>query len=396
MLPFLPYGRQWISESDILCVKEVLESDWLTGGPKIEEFEKHLTKHFGAEYAVVCSSGTAALHLSCLAIGLKPGDSHFTSAITFIASANCGVYCGSIPDFIDINMETFNMSIEDLERKLECAKKRNATPKVLIPVHFAGLPCDMKAIQMLAVKYKCKIIEDGCHAMGASFMGEMVGSCKYSDMVVFSLHPVKHITTGEGGVILTNDKHLYKKLLMLRNHGITRDVETFINRDMAFSDINEPNQWYYEIQELGLNYRLTDFQAALGISQLKRLDEFVCKRRELAAHYNKMLSSLGLKLQNEKQGFKNSYHLYVVMVSFNKLRINRTELIKVLKNKYISAQVHYIPVYLQPFYKNSFGFYKGYCKNAELYYSQAVSLPIFPIMDITDVEYVVKSLHECL
>lgn len=394
----IPYGRQWIDDDDIKAVIEVLKSDWLTQGPIIGQFEQALANYCGAKYAVAVSSGTAALHLACLASGIKEGDEVITTPITFVASANCVVYCGGKPVFADIDKDTYNIDPAEIKKKI--TKKTRA----IIPVHFAGLPCDMDAIKKIAEEYDLIIIEDACHALGAEYRIQdsglktkeewiKVGSCSHSDMTVFSFHPVKHITTGEGGAVLTNGNELYERLLLLRNHGITKDAKKFINKEMAFSAGSSSNPWYYEIQYLGFNYRITDIQCALGISQLKKLDAFLTRRWDIAAlYYTAFKDCEFIKIPVELETKRSARHLYAVQIDFEKLGKSRAAVMNILREKGINTQIHYIPVHLQPYYKRSFGCRKGDYPVAEEYYDKALSLPIYPGMSDNDVRKVVNEI----
>ena len=396
----IPCGKQHIDEDDIRAVIEVLRSDWLTQGPYIEKFERSLAEYCGAKYAVAVSSGTAALHLACLAAGIKDGDEVVTSPITFVASANCVVYCGGIPVFADINKDTYNIDPSEIRKKI------TSKTKAVIPVDFAGLPCDMEAIRKIADEHDLIIIEDACHALGAEYrQGDewfRVGSCSHSDMTVFSFYPVKHITTGEGGAVLTNNEKFYEKLLLFRNHGITKDPEKFTNKDLAFSHnpeslIHNPNPWYYEMQELGFNHRITDIQCALGISQLRKLDSFVSRRREIASAYNDAFKNITyIKIPTQHEDRKSAWHLYVVQIDFGRINKSRASVMNALREKGIGTQVHYIPVYLQPFYRNKLGYKEGACSMAESYYRMALSLPIYPRMKNEDVNKVINSVKDCL
>lgn len=374
----LPYGKQWIFKKDIKAVSDVLSSDWITQGPKVEEFEGRLAKYCGAKYAVVVSSATAGLHLACLCAGLKKGSEGVTSPLTFLASSNSIIYCGAKPVFCDIDKDTKCIDVKLLEKKIT-----NRT-KVIIPVDFSGHPADLDQIKKIAKRKNIIVIEDAAHALGAKYKNKNIGSI--SDMTVFSFHPVKHITTGEGGAILTNSKYFYEKLKVLRTHGIIKDDKKFI--------FKSPGQWYYEMQELGFNYRLTDFQCALGIKQLEHLDFFVSKRRELADYYNYLLKDVkGIVLPKESKWAYSSYHLYTV--SFENQSI-RKKVFEGLYQSGINSQVHYIPVYLQPYYRNAFKYKEGLCPRAEEYYNTSLSLPIFAKMDKRDVKRVCERLKEIL
>ena len=327
------YGKHSINQSDIDSVVDVLKSDFITQGPKVVEFENDLKKYCNAKYAKVVSNATAALHIAYLAIGIKKGDIVWTSPNTFVSTANAALYCGAEIDFVDIDPKTYNISVEALHKKLLNARLENRLPKLVVPVHFAGQSCEMKDIWKLAKEFNFKIIEDASHALGGEYLDNKVGGCQYSDMAVFSFHPVKMITTGEGGAILTNDKKLDKALSLLRTHGITKDADMFLN--------NSHGDWYYEQQALGFNYRLSDIQAALGISQLRRIDSFVAKRRKIADYYFNNLDEELLPYQHPDTS--SSWHLFVIQTK------NRKKLYNHLKNNGVQTQVHYIPVYSQPF-----------------------------------------------
>ena len=379
----IPYGRQSVSDKDIAAVVEVLKSDFLTQGPWVPRFEQCVTEKTKANFAVAANSATSALHLACIALGVVPGDRVWTSAVTFVASANCAVYCGADVDFVDIDQKTFNISIAHLEEKLSRAAQLGLLPKVVIPVHLGGHPCDMESIHRLSRMYDFKIIEDASHALGARFRTHPVGSCEFSDATVFSFHPVKIITTGEGGMVTTNDGDLAKKMAKLRSHGITREHE--------FMQSVPPGPWYYEQIELGFNYRLTDIAATLGVSQLQRLDEFVQKRNELARRYEELFKDQPVQIQAIDQESYSSYHLYIVRPNLEELSTSHTELFERLKSRGVVANLHYIPVYRHPYYS-----IRGYSRtdypNAEAYYQNAMSLPIFP--DLTEDEqiHIVNSL----
>jgi len=380
-MKIIPYGHQYIDKGDIKVVSDVLRSDWLTQGLKVKEFEKALSDYVGSKYAVAVSSGTAALHLACLAAGISKGDEVITSAITFVASANCVFYCGAKPLFADVDPVTANITPESISQRI------NFKTKALIPVHFGGFSCDMKAIKNLAIKNKLIIIEDACHALGASYEGLKVGSCKYSDMTVFSFHPVKSITTGEGGAITTNNKKYYEKLIMLRQHGITKNFTKLSNKKVAV------NPWYHEMQILGFNYRITDFQCALGISQLKKLNKFIQKRRRIAGIYNKAFkNNIFFDLPTEKNHTKSSWHLYAIRIK-DRYKPQKAIIFNKLRKRGIGVQVHYIPVYLQPYYQK-LGYKKGLCLNAEDFYAREISLPLYPSITNEDIRYVKDELFE--
>jgi len=395
-LDFIGYGRQSIDDSDIDSVIEVLKSSHLTQGRKIEEFEKALCKYTGAKYAAAVSSGTAALHIACLSAGLKGEDEFITSSNTFVASANCGAYCGAKPVFADIREDTYNIDPEEIKKKL------TSKTKVVIPVHFAGQICGMdeikNIIQQKQTQYKEKIfiIEDASHALGSVYKGSKAGSCIYSDMTVMSFHPVKHITTAEGGVVFTNDKKLYKQLKLLRSHGITNNEDELISKEQAYGP-NGLNPWYHEQQALGFNYRITDIQCALGISQLKKLNYFLKRRRKIFEAYNNAFAdNKFIKTPFESPDRSTNWHLYVLQIDFDALGKDRADIIRKLKNKGVGTQVHYIPVHTQPFYRARFGTNWGDCPCAEDYYKKCLSLPIFPAMSDNDIDKVINSLSEVL
>lgn len=379
------YGKQSIDQNDIDAVVEVLKSDFLTQGPAIEKFEKCVAEYCGAKYAVAVTSATAALHISCLATGLGKGDILWTSPITFTASANCGRYCGADVDFVDIDPSTYNMSIAELEKKLQAAEIK---PRVVVPVHLAGQSCEMDKIYKLSQKYGFKVIEDASHAIGADYKETKVGCCKYSDMTVFSFHPVKIVTTGEGGMVLTNDKDLYEKLVLYRSHGITRDPKLMTG--------TADGPWYYQQIDLGFNYRMTDIQAALGYSQMQKVNEFVSKRRYLAKRYNELLKNInGIQLPDQNEDTKSSWHLYVVRVDFSKISKTKNQIFAEMKEKGICLNLHYIPVHTHPYYEN-LGFKGGDFPNSEKYYEEAFTLPLYYSLTDEQQDHIVKSLVEVL
>jgi len=383
----IPYGRQEINQEDIQAVVAVLQSDWLTQGPAIQRFEEAVAAYCGAKYAVAVSNATAALHLACLAAGLGSDDLLWTSPNTFVASANCGLYCGAEVDFVDIDPRTYNMSVDALEEKLMQAAKSGRLPKVVIPVHFAGQSCQMKEIRKLADRYNFTVIEDAAHAIGGSYLGEKIGACQFSEMTVFSFHPVKIITTGEGGMVLTNREDLYEKLLRLRTHGITRDER------LMTKPADGP--WYYQQIELGYNYRMTDLQAALGYSQLQRIDEFVRRRRYLAGRYDQMLKDLPVTLPWQDPDTYSAYHLYVIRLQPNQLSKSRKQIFEELRAAGINVNVHYIPVHTQPYYARM-GFKAGDFPAAEAYYREAITLPLYYGLSDADQDYVVERLREII
>lgn len=380
----IPYGRQDIQEEDIAAVVDVLRSDWLTQGPAVDRFEAAVAAHCGAAHAVAVNSATTALHLACLALGLEQGDSLWTSTNTFVASANCARFCGADVDFVDIDPRTYNMSPEALAEKLELAARRGRLPKIVVPVHFAGQSCDMVAIRALADRYGFRIIEDASHAIGGRYRGEAIGSGRYSDITVFSFHPVKIITTGEGGMAVTNDARLAALMRRLRSHGITREEGEM----RGGSD----GPWYYQQLTLGYNYRMTDLQAALGLSQLRRLDAYVARRRALAARYDRLLADLPLMTPYRDPAAESAMHLYVVVLHEAQ---RRREVFTRLRAVGIGVNVHYIPVHTQPYYRD-LGFAPGYCPTAEAYYAAAMSLPMYAGLSETDQDSVVDSLREAL
>ena len=383
----IPYGRQSISNDDIDEVRDVLNSDFLTQGPRVPIFENNVAKYCNAKYAVATNSATSSLHSACVALGVSANDIVWTSANTFVASSNCALYCGADVDFVDIDLNTFNMCPIKLEEKLIVAKKKNKLPKVVIPVHMCGQSCDMKKIFMLSKNFGFKIIEDASHGIGGSFNGFKIGSCKYSDITVFSFHPVKIITSGEGGMSLTNNKKLANKLQMHRTHGITRNPEMLKNKDQGL--------WYYEELELGFNYRMTEISAALGNSQLNRLDSFVEKRHEIAKKYDQDLSDLPLDLPFQLPNNYSSYHLYVIRLQIENIEITHQDFFKNMRSEGIGVNLHYIPVYKHPYYK-SLGFKDCICENAERYYKTAVSIPIYPELSIPEQDYVIEKISDNL
>ena len=372
---YIPYGRQCIEEDDIEAVVEVLCSDYVTTGPAVAEFEKSVAEYTGAKYAVAVSNGTAALHAACLAAGIKEGDEVITTPITFAASANCVLYCGAKPVFADIEPDTYNIDPTKIEEKI------TSKTKAIIAVHFTGQPCKMDEIHEIAKKHNLLVIEDAAHALGAEYKGKKIGSI--SDMTTFSFHPVKHITTGEGGMVTTNSKELYDRLVLFRSHGITRD-ERFLEK-------NEGG-WYYEQLDLGYNYRITDIQCALGTSQMKKLDRFVERRREIAKRYNEAFSDVkGIQIPKQEADCHNSWHLYVIQV----LDRDRKEVFDTLRSKNIGVNVHYIPVYKHPYYQKN-GYERVCCKNAEQYYANAISIPMYPLLSKEEQEYVIETIKEVL
>ena len=365
----LPYGRQEITEEDITEVNKILRSDFLTQGPTVPKFEQAVASYCGSNHAFALNSATSALHIACLALGLGPGDWLWTSPNTFVASANCGLYCGASIDFVDIDPNTYNMSADVLSEKLIKAEKLGQLPKIVVPVHFAGQPCDMSSIYELSKKYGFKIIEDASHAIGASYNKIKVGSCCHSDITIFSFHPVKIITTAEGGMALTNNNDIADKIFRLRAHGITTD--NFKMKERPKNEI-----WNYQQIELGYNYRMNDIQAALGLNQMKRLDKYVKRRHEIAMRYNNEFKNLPLKIPFQLKETYSSYHLYPICIENNKINKTQKNIFNELRKKDILVNLHYIPVYLQPYYQ-SLNFKKGYCPNAEVYFKSTISIPIF-------------------
>ncbi len=381
MTNFINYGKQWLDEDDINSVINVLNSDYLTQGPKVNEFEQTLCDYTGAKYCVAIANGTAALHIAVAALEIGKGKKGITSPITFVASSNCMVYNGLIPNFADIKPDTYNVNPEEIKKRVD-----NNT-KLVIPVHFAGQPCDMKEIKKIADENGLYVIEDAAHAIGSKYEdASKVGNCKYSDMTTFSFHPVKTITTGEGGAITTNDKKLYEKILLFRSHGITKD-QTKLKMN--------PGPWYYEMQDIGFNYRLTDIQSALGITQLQKLDEFVKRRREIVEKYNDEFKNIEwLTTPYEKPEVNSAFHLYVLQIDFKRINKTRSQVMNELREKKIGTQVHYIPVHTQPYYKNKHGFNHGDFPVAEEYYKKALSIPLYPKMSDYEIQYVINNILE--
>lgn len=368
-MSLIPYGRQNISEEDIQAVIDVLKSDYLTQGPVVPAFEKLVTSYCGAAHAVAVNSATSALHIACMALGVGPGDLVWTSPITFVASANCARYCGADVDFVDVDPRTYNMSVERLAEKLELASRVGRLPKVVIPVHLSGQVCEMDAIHALSVKYGFRLIEDASHAIGGRYKGKQVGSCDYSDITVFSFHPVKIITTGEGGMAVTNDAELVKRMARLRSHGITRYP----------SEMTQPpdGSWYYQQIELGYNYRMTDIHAALGVSQMERLDQFIEERHAIARRYEKLLENTSVRRPWQHPDSYSGLHLYIVRIEQDAMKSSHREVFERMRAEGVGVNLHYIPVYRQPYYQ-SMGYRREDFPEAERYYGEAITLPIYP------------------
>jgi len=383
----IPYGRQDITQEDIDAVISVLNSDFLTQGPQIAKFESSVTGFTGAKHALAVSNATAALHTACLALDLGPGDLLWTSPNTFVASANCALYCGAKIDFVDIDPRTYNMCPIKLEEKLIAAAKVNKLPKIVIPVHFSGQSCDMASIHSLSQKYGFKIIEDASHAIGGQYMGEPIGNCRFSDVTVFSFHPVKIITTAEGGMVLTNSTQIANSLNLLRSHGITRDP--------SLMTVPEQGPWYYQQIALGYNYRMSDMQAALGVSQMKRLMNYIIRRQEIAKRYSELLSNLPLTLPWQSPDSNSAYHLYVVRLQLDNIDVSHLGVFEALRAKNIMVNLHYIPAHTQPYYQ-TLGFKQGDFEQAEQYYREAISLPMHIHLTEVDLQFITTSLKEAL
>ena len=383
----IPYGRQDINQTDIDSVVDVLQSDFLTQGPQVPLFEKTVADYCGAGYGVAVNSATSALHIACLALGLGKDDYLWTSPNSFVASANCGLYCGAKVDFVDIDPLTYNLSAEELEKKLTQAKKDNKLPKIVITVHFAGQSCDMKKIHSLSQEYGFKIIEDASHAIGGKYLDQPIGGCQYSDITIFSFHPVKIITTAEGGLATTNDKNLSERMRLFRSHGVTRNPE-------LMSKLSE-GDWYYQQVDLGFNYRMTELQAALGVSQMQRLDEFVTKRHKLQERYDLLLEDLPIIKPYQDKDSYSALHLYPIKIQTDKLKSTRKEIFEALRKNHIGVNIHYIPIHTQPYYEN-IGFRKGDYPNAENYYESTISIPIFQGLTFEMQDKVVSILKKVL
>lgn len=381
----IPYGRQEISDADIQAVVDVLHSDFLTQGPAVPAFEKCISDYCGAQHAVAVNSATSALHIACLALGVGPSDMVWTSPITFVASANCALYCGAKIDFVDIDPRTYNMSVAHLAEKLAHAEKTGNLPKVVIPVHLCGQPCDMAGIYALSQQYKFKIIEDASHAIGGKYRGEPIGNCRYSDITIFSFHPVKIITTGEGGMSMTNDTQLARRMQLLRSHGITRDANEMTHAP--------DGPWYYQQIDLGYNYRMTDIQAALGMSQMQRLEEFVSKRHVISRRYEQLLASLPVITPWQHADSYSGLHLYVIRLKLSEIGKSHRAVFEALRAAGIGVNLHYIPVYRQPYYQK-LAFPAGHCPEAEQYYSEAISLPMYPGLSAEEQNQVALALNQ--
>ena len=383
----IPYGRQDINQEDIDTVVKVLSSDFLTQGPQVPLFESTITEYCGVEFGVAVNSATSALHIACLALGLGKGDYFWTSPNTFVASANCGLYCGAEVDFVDIDPETYNLSIKELERKLIQAKKDNKLPKIVIPVHFAGQSCDMKRIYSLSQEYGFNIIEDASHAIGSKYLGKPLGGCQFSDITVFSFHPVKIITTAEGGLAATNDERLAERMRLYRSHGVTRDSRLTAKQ--------VEGGWHYQQVDLGFNYRMSELHAALGVSQIQRLDKFIAIRHQYQQRYDELLKDLPLILPHQSSDSYSSLHLYPIQIDFTKTKKTRAEVFEILRDESIGVNVHYIPVHTQPYFENM-GFKEGNYPSAESYYKGAITIPNFQGMTIKMQDKVVAALHKAL
>jgi UDP-4-amino-4,6-dideoxy-N-acetyl-beta-L-altrosamine transaminase len=383
----IPYGKQSINQDDIDAVLDVLQSDFLTQGPKVPAFEQVVAHYVGAEYGVAVNSATSALHIACLALELGEGDVLWTSPNTFVASANCALYCGASVDFVDIDPRTYNLCPDALERKLRHAHQVNRLPKIVMPVHFAGQPCDMARIHALSLEYGFRIIEDASHAIGARYAGQPVGSGRYSDISVFSFHPVKIITSAEGGMAMTNQPTLAKRMQVLRNHGITRDPELMTTPPMG--------DWEYQQIALGANYRMSDIHAALGLSQLHRVDDFVAQRRRLQARYDRLLVDLPVITPHQASDSESTLHLYPIKLQLEQVSLTQAQVFNRLREQQLGVNIHYIPVHTQPYYQ-ALGFTHGDYPHAEQYYKQAISLPLFHGMTEKEQDRVVDILSRIL
>ena len=382
---YIPYGRQKITKEDIQAVIEVLQSDFLTQGPAVPKFENAIAQYCEAKYAFAVNSATSALHIACLALGVQPNDRVWTSPISFVASANCALYCGAHVEFVDIDAKTYNMCPQKLEQKLIQAKKDGTLPKVVIPVHLCGQSCDMQAIYKLSKEYGFSIIEDASHAIGGKYLSKPIGNCQHSHITVFSFHPVKIITTGEGGMALTNDAEIGAKIARLRSHGITRDAQSMTK---------EPDgPWYYEQIELGYNYRMTDIQGALGLSQFNKLDAFVTERHQIAKRYNDLFKDINIITPHQDEKNYSSFHLYVVRMKHDEKNINHKDMFIRLRENGIGVNLHYIPIYRQPYYAKM-GYQPSDYPEAEKYYAEAISLPIYPGLTASQQKEVTKHFEK--
>lgn len=383
----IPYGRQDITQADIDAVVGVLQSDFLTQGPFVPRFEQCVAQHVGAQHALAVNSATSALHIACLALGLGPGDWLWTSPVTFVASANCGLYCGAQVDFVDIDPRTYNLCPQALAQKLEQAERDGKLPKVLVAVHLCGQPCDMQAIHALSQRYGFSVIEDASHAIGGKYRGEFIGNGRYSDITVFSFHPVKIITTAEGGMALTNDAELAQSMALLRSHGITRDPAQMTHA--------ADGPWYYQQIGLGYNYRMTELQAALGVSQMERLDQYVARRHQLAQRYDELLAGLPLTTPWQHPDSYSGLHLYVIRLQLDKISKTHRQVFDALREQGIGVNLHYIPVHTQPHYQRM-GFKAGDFPEAQRYYTEAISLPMFQTMSEEQQDEVIAALRKAL
>lgn len=383
----IPYGRQDITQDDVDAVVNVLRSDFLTQGPQVPRFEKKIAEYCNVKYAVAVNSATSALHIACLALDLGPDDCLWTSPITFVASANCALYCGAQVDFVDINPFTFNLCPVALEEKLKKAELQSRLPKIVVAVHMCGQPSDMQAIYGLAKKYGFRLIEDASHAIGGSYQTEKIGNCRYSDVTIFSFHPVKIITTAEGGVAVTNDAGLAERMALYRSHGITRDPT-------QMSKVPD-GTWYYEQIALGFNYRMTELQAALGVSQLDRLDAYVTRRHEIARRYDQLLSDMPLQLPQQQPASYSAFHLYIIRLNLSAISKSHSQVFNSLREQEIGVNLHYIPVHMQPYYRR-LGFNQGDFPEAEKYYGEAISLPMYSSLTDVQQDRVVSALKIAL
>jgi UDP-4-amino-4,6-dideoxy-N-acetyl-beta-L-altrosamine transaminase len=383
----IPYGRQSISDADIQAVVDVLKSDFLTQGPTVPAFEEAVASLCGARYGVAMNSATSALHVACLALGVGPGDSVWTSPLTFVASSNAALYCGADVDFIDVDERSYNMCPTKLAEKLDRAAEAGSLPKAIIPVHLTGQSCDMAAIHAAASRHGVRIIEDASHAIGGKYRDTPIGSCTYSDITVFSFHPVKIVTTGEGGMAMTNDRELAELMRLDRSHGITRDP--------AMLQHDDAGPWYYEQQRLGFNYRMTDICAALGLSQLTRIEEFIARRREIAAAYDRALADLPVTTPWQHPDTQSAWHLYVIRIDPRRTSRSHRAVFDALREAGIGVNLHYVPVYRQPYYRE-LGFGQGHCPNAEAYYAEAISLPMYSGLSDAEQQQVIAAVAEAV